>query len=607
MRAGKAAPDRRAGRADAAAALRARPAGAVVLYFVQSDLPASARSASRSSTTGPSWRRPWPRCGRRSGWRRPGRSLLVELAYAADGARAAARARPRSAARCCRASGWPSRWSFAFSFAYVASERDKKVDLAYFRTSRPGEVTRRIVAQPRSADRGRGVLPRRQRGARGGRRLPQRPGARSRASSRSRTTTSTSTRSRPRSTASPPTASLVFVRGAQARAAGPPEGDREARKSALQDAGQGSPAAPADGRQAAAHGRASRWATASAPGSAARPTPTSAPASRRCATCLHRSDLRRAHAQRRRRPHDTTCPRTSPCWRSSGPQKPFQPEESAAINRFIDGGGRAAHRARSREQASTCTRCSARSTSSTTPRRWPTTRRSRAGTHQKISDRANLVTATFSSHPSVTTLQRLGARAPVVLPGRGLDRRQAGSHRSDSRSTRRSRRTTRRSPTRTATSSCDPGEEQRAWELAATAVKKDARVFVIADSDWFGDEAIQVRRQQLLALDVIALADGRRGVHRARPRPRRTCRSPTPASRTSSGSTRRSSSRPRWCSAPASLVTRKTRRKRRKARATGRLAHRLRRRRPRPAAQEVRHDRARRWRSQGGLAAVGPR
>src|SRR6476469_7045925 len=33
----------------------------------------------------------------------------------------------------------------AFSFAYVSSERDKKLDLAYFKTSRPGEVTRRIV------------------------------------------------------------------------------------------------------------------------------------------------------------------------------------------------------------------------------------------------------------------------------------------------------------------------------------------------------------------------------------------------------------------------------------------------------------------------------
>jgi hypothetical protein len=34
---------------------------------------------------------------------------------------------------------------FAFSFYYVASERDKKLDLSYFRTARPGESTRKIV------------------------------------------------------------------------------------------------------------------------------------------------------------------------------------------------------------------------------------------------------------------------------------------------------------------------------------------------------------------------------------------------------------------------------------------------------------------------------
>ncbi len=35
---------------------------------------------------------------------------------------------------------------FAFAIAYVGSERDKKVDLSYFRTARPGEATRKIVA-----------------------------------------------------------------------------------------------------------------------------------------------------------------------------------------------------------------------------------------------------------------------------------------------------------------------------------------------------------------------------------------------------------------------------------------------------------------------------
>ena len=34
---------------------------------------------------------------------------------------------------------------FAFALCYVGSERDKKVDLCYFRTARPGESTRKIV------------------------------------------------------------------------------------------------------------------------------------------------------------------------------------------------------------------------------------------------------------------------------------------------------------------------------------------------------------------------------------------------------------------------------------------------------------------------------
>ena len=34
---------------------------------------------------------------------------------------------------------------FAFTLTYIASERDKKVDLSYFRTARPGESTHKIV------------------------------------------------------------------------------------------------------------------------------------------------------------------------------------------------------------------------------------------------------------------------------------------------------------------------------------------------------------------------------------------------------------------------------------------------------------------------------
>src|SRR5689334_12451439 len=34
---------------------------------------------------------------------------------------------------------------FAFSMAYVGSERDKKVDLSYFKTSKPGNATRNVL------------------------------------------------------------------------------------------------------------------------------------------------------------------------------------------------------------------------------------------------------------------------------------------------------------------------------------------------------------------------------------------------------------------------------------------------------------------------------
>jgi len=121
-------------------------------------------------------------------------------------------------------------------------------------------------------------------------------------------------------------------------------------------------------------------------------------------------------------------------------------------------------------------------------------------THQD-SDRVNLVTATFSSHPSVSTLQRMGGRAPIILPGAGW--------------INTSRNRTAEIPVdspikahhatfadKNGNFQPDPGEDRRAWELGATAVKKDARVFLLADSDCLGDEAIRAAANELLALDV---------------------------------------------------------------------------------------------------------
>jgi len=184
-----------------------------------------------------------------------------------------------------------------------------------------------------------------------------------------------------------------------------------------------------------------------------------------------------------------------------GPRTPFQPEEYASINRFIDGGGRvliALDPENKVDMHEILQPLNLEFKAEPLANEQAYARRM----EQKISDRANLVTATFSSHPSVTTLQRLGPRASVVLPGAGWI------------NTKRERTTAipvdapikahfATFVDKNGNFTMDPGEDKRAWELAATAVKKDARVFVIADSDWIADEAIKVPGNGVLALDVM--------------------------------------------------------------------------------------------------------
>src|SRR6185436_18337395 len=121
---------------------------------------------------------------------------------------------------------------------------------------------------------------------------------------------------------------------------------------------------------------------------------------------------------------------------------------------------------------------------------------------QKVSDRANLVTSTFSSHPSVQTLARIGPRASVVLPGAGwIDTKKDRTAAIPVDAPIKAHFATFVDKNNNFT--FDEGEQKRQWELAATAIKKDARVFVIADSDWIDDEAIKVPGNSVLALDAI--------------------------------------------------------------------------------------------------------
>jgi hypothetical protein len=182
-----------------------------------------------------------------------------------------------------------------------------------------------------------------------------------------------------------------------------------------------------------------------------------------------------------------------------GPQKPFLPEESAALNRFIDRGGRlllALDPENHLDFHEVLKPLDLEYHAETLANDQAFARR----THQD-NDRANLVTVTYTSHPSVTTLQRLGVRAPIILPGAGwinakrdpksgviVDAPIKAHHATFA--------------DKNGNFQADPGEERRAWEVAATAVKKDARVFVLADSDCLADEALPAGGNQLMALDV---------------------------------------------------------------------------------------------------------
>ena len=184
-----------------------------------------------------------------------------------------------------------------------------------------------------------------------------------------------------------------------------------------------------------------------------------------------------------------------------GPRTPFQPEELAAVNRYIDNGGRVLI-ALDPDNNVDMKEILAPLNLTFMPEQLANEQSFARRQEQKISDRANLVTSTFSSHPSVTTLSRLGPRASLVMPGAGwINTKRDRTAEIPVDSPIKAHFATFVDKNRNFEQ--DPGEDKRAWELAATAVKKDARIFVIADSDMFGDEAIRVGGNGLLALDAV--------------------------------------------------------------------------------------------------------
>lgn len=467
---------------------------AVLLYFIQSDLPVVLWS-------GKPLEHSWPRLATVLSalwppiWLAAASPIaLIELAYA-QVARAPRIEVGRVRDAMFTGLGLAAALVFAFSIAYVASERDAKVDLAYFRTTRPGEVTRRIVRNLDQPIEVAGFFPSGSEVAEEAYNYLQDLGKESgqlkvvhydfdidpiKAKEYGVSTNSV----------------LVFSRGTRHEQLGLPK-EIESAKNALRNLDKEvqqrllmivKPPKVAGFVQG--HGERT-W-----------DKPTSDTDKRAQIKSFRDLLIDQTYDVRYLSAAEglmQDVPKDVSMVVILGPQHAYLPEEYAALNRFIDRGGRlliALDPENKVDFHEVLKPLYLEYKAETLANDQVFARR----THQDV-DRTNLVTSTYNSHPSVTTLQRLGTRAFVVLPGAGWINTDRD----------RKKDVTVDAPIKAHHATfvdlngnyqADPGETRRAWEVGATAVKKDARVFVLADSDAFGDDALPAGANQLLALDV---------------------------------------------------------------------------------------------------------
>jgi hypothetical protein len=183
-----------------------------------------------------------------------------------------------------------------------------------------------------------------------------------------------------------------------------------------------------------------------------------------------------------------------------GPQKPFLKDELAAINRYVDGGGRllvALDPENHVDLKEILDPLQLEYHAETLASDQAFARR----THT-VADHTNIVTASYTSHPAVTTLARIGARAPVFLFGSGwIDAKRGRPIEIQVDAPIKAHYSTWADKNNNFM--FDANEQRRAWEVTGAVTKNLARAFVIADSDLFGDEAIAAPGNELLVLDVM--------------------------------------------------------------------------------------------------------
>jgi hypothetical protein len=194
-----------------------------------------------------------------------------------------------------------------------------------------------------------------------------------------------------------------------------------------------------------------------------------------------------------------------------GPQKPMLPEESAALNRYLDRGGRmfiALDPEAGLTEDELLKPMGVKYVPTMLASDVAYGRRS-----NQLSDRGNIATGSYSSHPSVTTLGRYGGRAPMVLLGAGyfeeLKDKPAGY---GIDVTVRSHTSTWDDKNGNFQFDKDQGESRKQWELAiAVAEKKkngkpvdakdEGRAILLADSDMVSDGWVGAQGNPLFVID----------------------------------------------------------------------------------------------------------
>lgn len=200
-----------------------------------------------------------------------------------------------------------------------------------------------------------------------------------------------------------------------------------------------------------------------------------------------------------------------------GPTKPLLPEEAASLERYFERGGRIfiALDPESGDAHELLAPLGVKYITTVLCNDVAIARKA-----NQITDRQNIVTATFSSHPSVTTLGRYGGRAPLIMIGAGHFEQQKDKPAQNAFDT-----TVRAHPATWNDLNGNfqfdpPAEARKTYELAMAITRKgkdkdkkdEGRIILAADSDFISDGVIGAYGNPLFVLDGAKWLVGDEGI-----------------------------------------------------------------------------------------------